>query len=420
MPGPPTLRRPRVLAIVQAGGAGSRMDVLTRERAKPALPFAGTYQLVDFPLSNLAHSGVQDVWLSVQFQAATLAEQVANGRPWNLDRNDGGLRLLMPQQGTGSLDEDGFATGNADELYRIRDQVQAFAPDVLLVLSADHVYRLDLAEVVDGHLASGAECTVVTSTVPIEEAGDHAVVEVDADGRVTGFAHKPDHPTSGLVATEVFAHDPAVLVPVLEELHRELGAGAEPGDTGLGDFGEHLLPRLVARGRTRQHDLPGYWRDLGQPHLYLRAHRDVLLDGAGVLDVPGWPILSHQPQRAPARVLAGAEVVDSLVSPGATVAGVVRRSVLGPGAVVEAGAEVVDAVVFADSVVRAGASVHRAVVDTRCEIGPDARVGGPEADLDDPDAITLVGRGSHVPAGAVVPAGGRLEPGTGWKAEPVT
>ena len=122
------MTRTRVLAIIQAGGAGRRMDVLTRERAKPALPFAGGYQLVDFPLSNLAHSGIDHVWLSVQYQGSTLEEQVANGRPWDLDRNHGGLRLLMPQQGTGSLDEDGFARGNADELFRIRDQVSRSTP----------------------------------------------------------------------------------------------------------------------------------------------------------------------------------------------------------------------------------------------------------------------------------------------------
>jgi glucose-1-phosphate adenylyltransferase len=388
------------------------MDVLTRERAKPALPFAGVFQLVDFPLSNLAHSGVEHVWLSVQYQAATLAEQVPNGRPWNLDRNDGGLRLLMAQQGTGSLDEDGFASGNADELFRIRDQVQDFDPDLLLVMSADHVYRLDLSEVIDTHLEAGAECTVVTTTVPVEEAGDHGVVSVDDSGRLTGFAHKPDDATSGLVAAEIFVYDPGVLVEVLEELHRELGAEAEAGDTGLGDFGEHLLPRLVERGKTVAHGLPGYWRDLGQPHLYLRAHRDVLLDGVGVLGVEGWPILSHQPQRPPARVLEGAVLVDSLVSPGSTVAGVVRRSVLGPGVVVEPGAEVVDSVVFADTVVKAGARVHRSIIDTRCLIGADAAVGSSDSDLDDPDAITLVGRSCSVPAGAVVPGGSRLEPGT--------
>jgi glucose-1-phosphate adenylyltransferase len=405
--------RRRVLAIIQAGGVGGRMDVLTRERAKPALPFAGVHQLVDFPLSNLTHSGISDVWLSVQFQGTTLQDEVANGRPWDLDRNLGGLRLLMPHEGTGGLDEEGFSRGNADELFRLRDEIAAFDPDVLLVMSADHVYRFDYTDLVETHLAHGAECTVLVTEVALEDAGDHAVVEHGGDGLVTGFLYKPDDPPSGTVAAEVFAYDPGALRAVLEELHRELGPGADEGDTGLEDFGDHLLPRLVERGRTFVHVLEGYWRDLGQPHLYLRAHRDVLTDDVGVLAEPGWPILSRQPQRVPARVLAGAEVEDSLVSPGCRVAGVVRRSVLGPGVVVEAGAEVVDSVVLADTVVRSGASVHWAVVDTRCSVGVGARVGDPEARAtEDPDAVTLVGRESVVQDGRVVPGGSRLEPGS--------
>jgi len=179
----------RVLAIVQAGGAGSRMDVLTRERAKPALPVVGTYQLIDFPLSSLSNSGITDVWVSLQFHGASLEEQVANGRPWDLDRTRGGLRLLMPEQGTGSADEDGFATGNADGLFRIRDQITEFDPAVVLVMSADHVYRLDFAELVGTHLERGDECTVVTTEVDPAEAGDHAVIEVAGDriGEMTFF-----------------------------------------------------------------------------------------------------------------------------------------------------------------------------------------------------------------------------------------
>ncbi len=408
---PCAMRRPHVLAIIQAGGAGSRMDVLTRERAKPALPFAGVFQLVDFPLSNLAHSGVTHVWLSVQYQGTTIAEEVANGRPWDLDRTHGGLRLLAPQQGTGSLDEDGFARGNADELFRIRDQITAFGPDVVLVMSADHVYRLDFGELVDRHLEAGAACTVVTTEVPLSDAGDHATVEVD-DGRVVGFEYKPDDPDTGVVAAEVFAYDPVVLVETLETLHRELGAEAEAGDTGLGDFGEHLVPHLVEHTTVVAHPLPGYWRDLGQPQHYLQAHFDVLTDGAGVLGDADWPILTAQPPRPPARVLDGAVVSDSLVSPGSEVSGTVRRSVVGPGVVVEAGAEVAHSVLFADTVVRAGATVTGAVVDTGCEIGPGAVVGSEDADLDDPEQVTLVGRSCRVGDGVTVTAGARLEPGT--------
>jgi len=405
--------RTRVLAIIQAGGAGGRMDVLTRERAKPALPFAGVYQLLDFPLSNLVHSGISDVWLSVQFQSASLEEQVSNGRPWDLDRTRGGLRLLTPQEGTGTLDEEGFAKGNADELFRIRDQIADFAPDVVLVLSADHVYRFDYADALETHRLAEAECTIVTTEVPVAQASDHAVVEHDRTGRVTGFAYKPDDPDSGTIATEIFLYEPTVLIRVLEDLHRELSGESEPGDTGLGDFGEHLVPRLVERGRTVTHPLDGYWRDLGQLHHYLQAHQEVLTDDVGVLGEPGWPILSRQPQRVPGRVLDGARVTDSMVGPGARVAGLVNRSVLGPGVVVEAGAEVHNSVVFAESVVRAGARVDWSVVDSGVVIEADATVGDPEADgTGDPDAVTLVGRGSVVGRGVRLDAGARLEPGT--------
>ena len=405
------MSRNRILAIIQAGGAGGRMDVLTLERAKPALPFAGSYQLLDFSLSNLVNSGISDVWLSVQYQASAMEEQAHNGRPWDLDRTHGGLRLLVPQQGAGSMDEDGFAKGNADELFRIRDQIRAAEPEVVVVLSADHVYRFDYTDAVETHRRSGAECTVVTTQVPIEEAGDHATVEADGDGLVTGFAYKPEEPSTSTVATEIFVYDPRVLIEVLEELHRERSAGSAAGDSGLGDFGEHLVPRLVERGRTVVHALPGYWRDLGQPHLYVAAHQDVLTDDQGLFDDPRWPILTRQPQRVPARILDGADVVDSIVSPGARVAGVVRRSVLGPGVVVEAGAVVRNSVLFADTVVERGAVVDWAVVDAGCVVEAGAVVGRPDADATgDPDQVTIVGTESRVDV--KLEAGARLEPGT--------
>jgi len=404
---------PRILAIIQAGGAGGRMDVLTRERAKPALPFAGVYQLVDFPLSNLRHSGVTDVWLSVQYLGSTLEDEVSNGRPWDLDRTSGGLRLLMPQEGTGSTDEEGFARGNADELYRIRDQIADAGPELVLVMSADHVYRYDYLDAVRTHRDAGADCTIVTTQVPIAEAGDHATVEVDEDGRVVGFEYKPDDPRTSTVAAEIFVYDPAVLVATVEQLHRELAAESGSGDSGLGDYGDHLLPRLVEQGSVVAHRLPGYWRDLGEPHKYLRAHLDVLDDDLGVLGDPEWPILTRQPQRVPARVLDGGNVRDSLVSPGSRVAGSVVRSVIGPGVVVERGAVVRESVVFRDTVIGSDARVERAVVDRDCAIGAGSTVGKhAEGPLDSAEAVTLVGRGCRVPDGATVEAGGRLEPGT--------
>lgn len=401
----------RILAIVQAGGAGGRMDVLTRERAKPALPFAGVFRLVDFPLSNLAHSGISEVWLSLQYQGASLEDPVADGRPWDLDRTRGGLRLLMPQQGSGAEDEEGFATGNADELYRIRDQIRAAEPELVIVLSADHVYRFDYNDAVQTHRTTGAECTLVTTEVELSEAGQHATVEADGDGRVTGFAYKPDDPATGVIATEIFVYDARALVEVLEELHRERSGTSEPGDSGLGDFGDFLVPRFVDRGKTVAHALPGYWRDLGQPHHYLAAHQDVLLDDQGLFDDLAWPILTRQPQRVPARVHDGSVVVDSLVSPGSRVHGEVRRSVLGPGVVVAAGAVVRNSVVFSGCVIEGGATVDWAIVDDDSVVRAGTTVGDPDANAtSDPEQVTIVGRDSSVSDD--LEGGARLEPGT--------
>ncbi len=407
----------RILAVIQAGGAGGRMDVLTMERAKPALPFGGSYQMLDFPLSNLVNSDIADVWLSVQYQASALEDQVLNGRPWDLDRTRGGLRLLVPQQGSGSLDEEGFAKGNADELYRLRDQLRAAAPDVVIVMSADHVYGLDYRDVVATHLEKGAEVTMVTTDLSgtyAEDAADHGVVEVNRLGRVTSFAYKPEDPASSTVTTEVFVYDPRVLVEVLEELHHE--ASDEPdegddgeGDSGLGDFGDSLVPRLVDRGKAYAHPLEGYWRDLGQPHHYLNAHLELLAGETGLFQ-GDWPVRTQQPQREPARVREGAVVSDSMLSSGCVVAGTVTRSVLGPGVVVEAGATVTESVIFRDTVVRGGASVARSIVDTHCELLEGASVGSESVALDDPDAIPLVGRDSRV--SSVLPEGARLPPGT--------
>ncbi|GAB3993125.1 glucose-1-phosphate adenylyltransferase family protein [Nocardioides marmoraquaticus] len=404
----------KVVAIVQAGGAGGRMDVLTAERAKPALPFAGSYQLLDFALSNLVNSGVDDVWLSVQYQAESLEEQVRNGRPWDLDRTRGGLRLLVPRQGSGSLDEDGFAHGNADELFRLRDDLRRSGATTVIVTSADHVYRLDHRDLLATHEASGAELTmVVTDLAGItgEDPSDHAVVEHDADGRVHAVSYKPEEPTGTVVATEVFAYRAEVLVEVLETLHREVsGADAdrEAGDSGLGDFGDLLVPRLVERGHTHVHRLDGYWRDLGQPHHYLNAHLELLTEEPGLFD-PTWPIRTQQPERLPAYVGPGAEVAQSLLSPGSQVAGRVVRSVVGPDAVVGAGAEVVESVLSEGVVLRGGARVVRAVVDAGAEVGPTGRVGGPGTDVSDPDAVALVGRDARVD-GEVGP-GARVPPG---------
>lgn len=409
------MRSPRVLALIQAGGKGSRMDVLTRETPKPVLPFAGAYRLIDFPLSNLRNSGVEDVWLSVQYLGQELADAVGNGKPWDLDRHQGGFRLIVPQQGAGSPADDGFVSGNAEELLQNRDAIRAFAPDALLVMSADHVYRLNYGDVVAEHLERAAECTIVTTEVGLADAGQHAVVTVEADGRVAELEYKPDEPSTTVVATEVFVYDPDTLVAELERLHRELSLasdGAGTAGSALGDFGEHLLPALVGRGRTYAHPLPGYWRDLGRPEAYVAAHRELLTSDVGLFE-DDWPILTNARSHLPARVHDGGEVVDSLLGPGCQVHGTVRTSVLGPGVVVAPDATVSDSILFADVQVETGASVAWSVLDRGTRVRSDARVGADNpSGQADPEHLVLVGPDCVVGSAAEVPPGARLEPGT--------
>lgn len=411
------MRRIEVLAVVLAGGEGGRLDVLTEERAKPAMPFAGVYRLIDFALSNCVHSGISDVWVIEQYQPHSLNEHLSNGRPWDLDRTYGGLQVLPPyQRREDDGDESGFAEGNADALYRHRRFLRECRPEIVLVLSADHIYKLDFGEVIARHRERKADVTAVTTRVPRNQESRFGVVQVDADGRITDFAYKPKEPASDLVTTEVFAYDARKLLSTLDRLAEE--AGDDPG-SALKDFGHELLPRLVSEGSAWEYRLEGYWKDVGTVDSYFEAHMDLLAPKpALVLDDPEWPILTLGHQRLPARIAESARIEESLVSPGARVAGRVVRSVLGPGVVVEQGAVVRDSILLDDVTIRTGATVQCAILDVRVRVGEGAAVGGSEGGSklgprrEKSSDVTLVGQKVHIPAGVRIPAGSRVKPGS--------
>jgi glucose-1-phosphate adenylyltransferase len=405
------MRRGEVLAVVQAGGQGSRMDVLTRERAKPALPFGGVHRLVDFALSSLVHSELEDVWVSVQYQVASIDDYLAGGRPWSLDRNRGGFRRMVPQTGTGPTSEEGFASGNADLLLKLQSDLAGHGAEHVVVTSADHVFAMDLRPVVEQHIDRGSTATLVTADVSKKEASDNVAVLTGRGGVVRDLEVKVARPSTGTVATEVFVYRVDALLEALVTLRAELADAEDGDDSGLGDFGEHLLPRLIETGAVHAVPMDGYWRDLGQPHTYLQGHRDLLAGKVDVFDHPDRPVISHWPDRPAGRVRPTARVADSLLSPGCDIAGEVVGSVLGPGVVVEKGARVSDSVIFEGVVIRSGAVVHTAIVDEHTQVRRTARVGAvPAARLARDEDIVLVGRGSVVES--PVDAGARLEPGT--------
>jgi len=387
------LARIRALVVVLAGGAGGRLELLTHDRAKPAVSFAGSHRLIDFPLSNCLNSGLSDVWVVQQFNPMSLSDHLANGRPWDLDRTVGGLLILQPRLGD---DRAGFQQGTADALWRNAPLIRDFAPEALVVVSADAVYALDYGMLVEEHAEAGADVTMVTVEVDPSDAGRYGVVQADGE-RVRGYAYKPDEPEGSLVANEVFVLSPEPVLDALEEL------AEEAGEDGLEDLGDGLLPRLVDDGRARRHHFEGYWRDVGTVDAYWESHQELLSADPPIdLDDPAWPILTHAAShRAPARVVDGAEVRTSLLAASALVAGRVERSVIGRGAVVEAGAVVRESVVLPHAVVRAGARVDRAILDDHVEVAREAVVGRAGGD------IAMIGRRAVLEPGFRLPAGGR-------------
>lgn len=389
------------------------MDVLTRERAKPALPYGGVHRLIDFTLSALVHANLHDVWVSVEYQVASIDEYLSGGRPWDLDSSRGGFRRIVPETGSGPATEDRFAHGNGDLLLRMSRDIEAFGAPTIVVAGADQVFAADLEPLIADHLDSGKAATVLTSEVTKKEATQHVTVTSGPDGTVTAVADKPAKPSTGTVANELFIYQTKPLLETLRALRAELSADAEGDDSGIGDFGEHLLPALVDHGQLRAAALPGYWRDLGRPETYLQGHRELLAGRVDVFDHPDRPVISKWQDRTAARVRTGAVVEDSLLSPGCDVAGTVVDSVLGPGVVVEAGALVEDCVLFGDVRVERGARVNTSIVDVRCAVGRDAVVGAMSSNrVARDEEIVLMGRDSTVGTDVGVPAGARLEPGT--------
>src|SRR3954447_14563784 len=367
--------RIRTLVVILAGGAGGRLELLTRERAKPAVPFAGTHRLIDFPLSNCHNAGLADVWIGQQYNPISLSDHLANGRPWDLDRTTGGLLILQPR--LGHDEREGFQTGTADSLWRNAPLVRQFAPEALVVVSADAVYALDYGELVEEHVRSGAHVTMVTTEVDPGDAGRYGVVQVEGE-RVTDYEYKPDEPKTNLISNEVFVFTPEPLWERLEALDERQ------------DLGNELLPAFAGAGEARESRFDGYWRDVGTIDAYHAAHLDLLGEDPPLdLDDPQWPILTKAPTtRASAAVRAGAQIADSLLGPGATVGGTVELSVIGREAVVEAGATVRESVLLPGAVVRSGATVVRAVLDDHVEVSSSVGEAGGD--------VALVGLGATV------------------------
>ena len=393
-------------AFILAGGVGSRLCLLAERRAKPAVPFGGKYRIIDFTLSNCVNSGIFDIGVLTQYRPTSLNQHIGTGRPWDLDRNRGGIQILQPALGT--LESDWYQ-GTADAIYRNLIHLRRRRTDQVLILSGDHVYKMDYNVLFAFHKAKGAAVTVAVTEVPENQIQSFGILETDANGMVTAFREKPKQSTHRLASMGVYLFE-------RESLIRWLVEDAEDPASSH-DFGKDLLPRLVARNAgVFAYRFGDYWQDVGTLDSYYEANL-AFLSKTPPLDLadPDWVIHTQSADRAPVRFEHGGRVGDSLVANGCRIAGHVERSVLFPGVAVARGATVRDSIVMHDTVVGRDAVVDRAIIDKEVHIGESAMIGfgdGRTPNRACPDHLSsgllVVGKGARLPASVRVGRNARI------------
>ena len=393
-------------AFILAGGVGSRLCLLGERRAKPAVPFAGKYRIIDFTLSNCVNSGIYDIGVLTQYRPTSLNRHIGTGRPWDLDRTRGGVQILQPA--LGAVESDWYK-GTADAIYQNLIHLRRRRAEQVLVLSGDHVYKMDYNVLYDFHLSNRASCTVAVTEVPEASVSAFGILETNGDGRVVGFQEKPKLARSRLASMGVYLFDRASLM-------RWLAEDAALADSSH-DFGKDVLPRLVARGEdVFACRFPDYWQDVGTLDSYYESNLAFLTDDPPLdLADPEWVIHTQSADRPPVRIERGGGVEKSLVANGCRISGEVVRSVLFPGVTVARGATVRDSIVMQDTVIGRGSSLDRVIVDKEVHVGESSRIGwGDECPPNRAcpehlsSGLVLIGKSALLPAGLSVGRNARI------------
>ena len=399
-----------VLALILSGGSGERLGVLCAERAVSALPFGGKYRVIDFVLSNCCHSGVQEVAVLAQHAPASLNDHIGAGRPWDLDRRSGGIFILQPYQ---TRSHTGWYRGTADAIAQNWDWIEERRPERVLVLSGDHIVRMDYRPLIAAHTEREAAVTVAVTRVPAEETHRFGMVRMERDGRIRSIEEKPSRTDSALANMGIYLFETERLAELLR---------ARPVDIVL----DVLRPQVAAGHRVFAFEFEGYWEDVGTVASYYRANLELVSpEPRLVLHDARWPILTRDEERPPVWLGPEAEVEDSLVANGCRVQGRVRRSILFPGVTVGPGAEVNESVIMSDTRLGEHSRVDHAILDKYVRIGAGARVGesgaGAPGDAPPPAGhewlagLSLVGKDTWVPEGgrvmrpSAIGVGGRYE-----------
>jgi glucose-1-phosphate adenylyltransferase len=384
-------------AVILAGGEGSRLGVLTAKRTKPAVPFTGKYRIIDFTLSNCVNSGIFDVMILAQYRPQSLIEHIGAGGPWDLNRDfTGGVRILTPYKARGASD---WYLGTADAVQQNFLFIKRGPPDLLLILSGDHIYKMNYDAMIAFHTDHNADVTIASNRVPIEQASRFGILSVDDSYRVTNFTEKPADPSSNLINMGVYLFSTDILDNALWDDHHR--------NDSSHDFGRDILPRLVSEGkRIFAYPYTGYWVDVGTVESYWSSHMDLLVTPSPIdLNDRSWIIHTRTEERPPVWISKESTILDSRITDGCEIeeGAIVERSVLGPGVRIESGAVVRESVILMDAIIEKEAIVEQSIIDKRVRIGKSAIVG--EKQHSKNPYIAMVGKNSYIVPGM------KIEPG---------
>ncbi|HEX8681120.1 MAG TPA: glucose-1-phosphate adenylyltransferase [Ardenticatenaceae bacterium] len=386
----------RVVAMIMAGGEGTRLTVLSDKRAKPGVPFAGKFRIIDFALSNCVNSGIFDVAVLTQYRPHSLNEHIGIGRPWDLDRSRGGIRLLQPYQGRGHQE---WYRGTADAVLQNLSYFDDRRADTVLILSGDHIYKMDYRPMLQYHVEHDADLTVGVMNVPLEQTDRFGIMTTNEQSLIVEFTEKPKNRDKGTLANMgIYIFNADILRDSL------LKGAAEHADL---DFGKHLIPGIIEENRVFAYPFEGYWVDVGTVDAYWETSMELLDADAPIqLYDRSWTIHTVSQERPPAKLGPQARTIQSMISNGSIVRGHVERSILSPGVYVSPGAIVRESVVMNDTWIGPGAVLDKVIIDKEVVIGAGAQVGyGEDFDVENKilgdklnTGITVVGKSAHIPS----------------------
>lgn len=379
------------LALILAGGRGSRLDILSEKRSKPAVPFAGKFRIIDFALSNCCNSGIFQIGILTQYLPLSLNEHIGVGKPWDLDRRDSFVTLLQPSNS--------WYEGTADAIRKNLEFVKRYASKYVLILSGDHVYKMDYSKMIEQHKQTGADLTIAAKIVPIEEASRFGILETDANLKINKFVEKPKEPKSNKASMGIYVFSTQALIDQIE---------AHPDIIDL-DFGQHIIPDMIKDGKVYAYEYYDYWKDVGTYDSYLETNLELIEDTALDLYDPSWKIYTKSEDLPPVKLGTNADIKRSLISNGCQIDGTITHSVISPGVKVGEGSVIKDSVILNDVVIGKNCRIENTIIDKETVVGDYSVIGTGkdyQPNKDKPKilscGINVIGKKLILPEGLVV------------------